>query len=594
MNEQVAEQLSRIPLGMRARDKSVTPDISAQHSTFYTRAIKNMQRYPGMVPITAPYGRAGPPHESPGRPFFTYSLKQCPGHPEWCCLAIDGDGEMAGASAQADAAAAVTRELPSKLFKSNDTKEGYLQWNALATHTSFSRVVPDIASLNLAAPFRNTHRNEFKGNLPEDPITIFGHENNPPSLLPIPEKAVSASNKLSGFKNQPSSKMRLSVWGKANPDSPKCDFQRYSGAREREAAMFLEHYAVAYTGETEVHQLNKKKKARASRFRQDNPQDGDPNFRPPNVDYTQSTEDVDDGDLVYKRSRPFAIEMTFNPGEGNIEKHVEYPMSRLPLWLNGGTKWNRPWYCDRTCSTADFNTDDDVFKDVSGYYGNIPCALCRLNAVHQYENLVAAMLKRYGKSDNSANANGPNLGCANSFKAQNNKYFPNAFQNPSRFRYDNAWHYTNVCAAEEFRVFFWDIDQTFKSRGTRSKGGYRVDRSSDSMVHLLRLHTGAAPVARADTQMGFTNYRPVRSLDSNSKWSSETMCFLDTSCPTAECVGANLSACPAGCPGSEECASTACGSGHQWCNNETSGTGNDFDAPWGRLAATGTSDGTFR
>ena len=166
-----------------------------------------------------------------------------------------------------------------------------------------------------------------------------------------------------------------------------------------------------------------------------------------------------------------------------------------------------------------------------------------------------------------------------------------------------------MCHTERFRVVVWDIDSTFKARrvalpppadaGANAEyRGYRVDRAADQMVHLMRLHTGAAPVNRSDTQMAFTNYRPVRSMfakDTTSEnqdrdWSVETMCF-----------GVSDNGGPG--PGGEVCANKACGSGARWCHQRSGDpgdpaqarrTGLDWDAPWQQLPIRGTSDGTFR
>ena len=161
-----------------------------------------------------------------------------------------------------------------------------------------------------------------------------------------------------------------------------------------------------------------------------------------------------------------------------------------------------------------------------------------------------------------------------------------------------------MCHAETFRVVVWDIDSTFKARrvGIPAEAGvpvtmrgYRVNRTADQMVHLMRLHTGAAPVNRSDTQMAFTNYRPVRSMFASSSkptdptdpneerdWSVETMCFGDSH---------------DGGPGGEVCANTACGSGARWCHQRFGADIKkdlDWDAPWQQLPIRGTSDGTFR
>ena len=189
----------------------------------------------------------------------------------------------------------------------------------------------------------------------------------------------------------------------------------------------------------------------------------------------------------------------------------------------------------------------------------------------------------------------------------NNAYsIPGSYLNPRRYFQSNHYYKQGVCQAERFRVVVWDIDSTFKARRVKlpaeedapaTDRGYRVDRGADQMVHLMRLHTGAAPVGRNDTQMQFTNYRPVRSMfakdsrptdptnpNEERDWSVETMCFGDSD-----------NGGPG--PGGEVCANKACGSGARWCHQRLGAdikTGLDWDAPWQQLPIRGTSDGTFR
>jgi len=184
-----------------------------------------------------------------------------------------------------------------------------------------------------------------------------------------------------------------------------------------------------------------------------------------------------------------------------------------------------------------------------------------------------------------------------SYRARPPRRAPGSYLNRKRYFLTNGYYAQGVCHAEKFRVVVWDIDSTFKARRVASPGGagtedrgYRVNRTADQMVHLMRLHTGAAPVNRSDTQMAFTNYRPVRSMfakntgsdNQDRDWSVETMCFGEPE---------------DGGPGSEACANRACGSGARWCHQRAGDdikADLDWDAPWQQLPIRGTSDGTFR
>ena len=65
------------------------------------------------------------------------------------------------------------------------------------------------------------------------------------------------------------------------------------------------------------------------------------------------------------------------------------------------------------------------------------------------------------------------------------------------------------------RVVVWDYDSTFSARGSVQVGdnpavmGYRVNRSSNQMARLMRLHTGAPPVGKPEWQLPFTNVSPL-------------------------------------------------------------------------------------
>lgn len=146
----------------------------------------------------------------------------------------------------------------------------------------------------------------------------------------------------------------------------------------------------------------------------------------------------------YDPARPFALETHFEPGEGNIEKHIKYPTSRLPLWFGGGHSSGldryEPWGCNVKTGQGACNpaaTDDDrneVNGEFGPYAGNVPCYDCWRNAAHQFENIIAAMVKRYGPpvSDNK------HFGCQNNAKAMGDLnynhdfFFPGALPPPLR------------------------------------------------------------------------------------------------------------------------------------------------------------------
>ena len=161
-----------------------------------------------------------------------------------------------------EAVAQVSVDIPSSL--TTETPEGgdveyRLRWNQLSSHTSFSRVVPDIGSLYLPDPwaFRNTLGYDgWVGHNPQDDLTSIwssivssGARSTPAVLLPVNVYAVSASNLTSTRPSSGTPPLNLA--------SPKCYYQREEGAREREVMMYLEHFYVALGGEDEVHQLNK-------------------------------------------------------------------------------------------------------------------------------------------------------------------------------------------------------------------------------------------------------------------------------------------------------------------------------------------------
>lgn len=206
-----------------------------------------MKRFPGMVPVTAPWGVAGVKHIDPGAPFFSYAVKRCPGTnaEHACCLVLEGDGdiEMDGNQGGVSATDRLTQLRAStlKTFEDDPQTEYRARWNVLSSHTSFSRVVPDTGS------FDTDDSNDSK--------MWFGSKR-----LPDNE----AQNNVSSiFKRwfydmrRLQSVLRKDNWGggkceggsyvdcetkKVNVASPKCFWQRgYHGARERVAAMFLEH-----------------------------------------------------------------------------------------------------------------------------------------------------------------------------------------------------------------------------------------------------------------------------------------------------------------------------------------------------------------
>lgn len=81
----------------------------------------------------------------------------------------------------------------------------------------------------------------------------------------------------------------------------------------------------------------------------------------------------------YSSARPFALETHFEPNEGNAEKHIAYPTSRLPLWFGGGHTGggargseddNGPWYCDTNSDNeCGPSATDATWNEVDGEFG---------------------------------------------------------------------------------------------------------------------------------------------------------------------------------------------------------------------------------
>lgn len=481
-------------------------------------------------------------------------------------------------------AKSVSTEIPSGITEDDTEPEYRLRWNAISTHTAFSRVIPDIGSLDMKNPFTST--------VPD--ARIFGNAeySGRPTLLGIPPEIVRVSDQIRSninldnheYHNSAANPSKNTNWGggdSVNAPSGKCWFQRRRGGREREATMFLEHFYVAYAGEDETHQLNKRANLLPLNYTRDDFPVPPGDFHThgfngiPGRDYPQQYNGYG-GNQAWSQEIPFSIETRFIPGQGNFEKHIKIPTSRQRLWFNGGK------------STGGYNLYDDISDPSSSLYGNVPCLDCMLEVAGSVEKVIPALLKRYGIETSTKHQ-----ACANSY-FDGYDLWPNKAINPHRFSSTEPKSAYGLCAKDEFRVVVWDYDSTFSARGLAGgTSGYRVNRSSNQMTRLLRLHTGAPPVDRGNTQLPFTNYRPVRSLfvtnaddptDNTNKaqhWSKETMCFCDS--------GGNSP-----CPGTEECARKACGSGSRWCNDDTTEEGTSREAPWATLGISGTSDGTPR
>lgn len=360
---------------------------------------------------------------------------------------VEGDGEIAEAETGgtteggfALATKSVSPEVPSQITRSDDEREYRLGWNALATHTAFSRVVPDIGSLDLNNPFDSTGLESAR---------IFGNKNsdNRPVMLGVSKAAAETSAQIRANIGLPNNKLRPSTvlpnWGFGlNEPSPKCFFQRRRGAREREAAMFLEHFYVAYSGEDETHQINKRANLLPLNYTRDNWDVPGGHFPPygfnePDTNNPPHSRNADVGDAGWTRDNPFSLETHFIPGEGNAERHIRVPTSRQRLWFGGGTSWG-----------SEFQQDKDVNDAYTGYYGNVPCLDCKTEVAGSFEKVVPALLKRYGyfRDDGSNQYEG----CANAFKTLNGQLrLPNDFVNGDRFPHDKPNFRNGVCHAEE-------------------------------------------------------------------------------------------------------------------------------------------------
>lgn len=163
------------------------------------------------------------------------------------------------------AAMQVTVDIPSTLTEVEGNDEYRLRWNQLSAHASFSRVVPDIGSMHLPNPWLFTDQLTYKATdfnsdyKYQDDLTniwrnttINGYVyNNAAMVLPVNKYAYLGSPDSLRPSDSPKPE------NTKNRMSPKCRYQRSSGAREREVMVYLEHFYVALAGEDEVHQLNK-------------------------------------------------------------------------------------------------------------------------------------------------------------------------------------------------------------------------------------------------------------------------------------------------------------------------------------------------
>ena len=140
--------------------------------------------------------------------------------------------------------------------------------------------------------------------------------------------------------------------------------------------------------------MNKKKNQVASNFTKNmkSRTEGDGNNFGPFCDPTKNQTCVNTewapgngAQPTYDKARPFALETHVQPGEGNSEKHIKYPTSRLPLWFGGGhssgDKRVEPWFCNvpagKKCGISATNDNaGEVNGEFGPYAGNIPCYDC--------------------------------------------------------------------------------------------------------------------------------------------------------------------------------------------------------------------------
>ena len=373
-------------------------------------------------------------------------MKRCPSADDSvtdCCLVIEGDGSIMaaedGTTAEGGFALAVksvTTEIPSQITVDDQGEKEYrLRWNPLATHTAFSRVIPDIGSLSL--------KNPFTGNTLERP-RVFGNSNanNRPSFLGVPDVALAVSKQIRDNINIPNdnygNRNNKDRWGKRNDPSGKCWFQRRRGAREREATMFLEHFYVAYGGEDETHQLNKRANLLPLNYTRHD-FTGPEKTHPPHGFHGIDDKDfppeynADGGNDAWSMENPFAIETRFSPNEGNYEKHVRMPTSRQRLWFNGGLDLDNA------------NTYDNIRDPATSYYGNIPCLECRTEVAGSIEKVIPALLKRYGYQNKDSKIY---QACSAAFKDSSGNLWPYYVTNPHRF-YDDPKYQYGICHADE-------------------------------------------------------------------------------------------------------------------------------------------------
>lgn len=203
----------------------------------------------------------------------------------------------------------------------------------------------------------------------------------------------------------------------------------------------------------------------------------------------------------YSEDRPFSLQMPFNKGGKNLESSIRYPTSALPFFFS-------------TYLSSSDNSEDTAKAETGPYSTNHPYIGCYNCIVGQYENLVVGMLKRYTDGDVTSNSH---RGCPDKGVKMGSHVFPDVYFSP------RASTASDVCNSEMNRVVAWDVDAVFGTMKIDPEGeaademvGYRINRSSDKMVKLMHLHTGAPPPNRR--QADFKNYRPVRSLIDETLW----------------------------------------------------------------------------
>lgn len=483
-NARLFEKLARLSFSNGVSD-GTTIDLgeSGDAHSFASRYERVQRDFPGMLPEWSPHSPFIEPEKvrnefvgeddayRPGKPFFRYALKPCPGSTEQaCCLSLESSMKMPTTAENCDpdnnlycgrnnpVASLLRPGAPAAEVLTNSdenaAKDYRLAMKLGGVSTTFARAVPDISTAsrdNMGLPSATrTLQTTLKDNLDLNADTP------------------NESDQF-GFRN-----------------SPKCRFLSKEGGGTRLVTMFLEHFYVGLTGEFEDIKILQKKQQRP--------------WREGKTEYVRS---LDDDDRKPKPAR-HVLEMWDETGD-------DLPTSERLAFVFG------PDASNAEIGSTQFNDDDTPCSEVSGALytrdrgeskedvgtqagGALTETRCQCRRTGKYEWALQAMLGpiRAGGTEFRPPADSGHQPCA---EASSSTLFTD------KTAYDNVMKASN-------RVVFWDVDTIFHVPGYNSarEDGPDDDSNDDpdrlKYSELVRLHT-TAPTKGKDPEP-FTNYRNLR------------------------------------------------------------------------------------